>query len=234
MSDMASAEKDLRGRIIADPDAVLDDADVMRALFAAKERALGENIVDLRGLMMERLEERLTRLEGTHRSVIAAAYENVSGTNQVHRAVLKLLEPASFEDFLRIIETDLADIFRVDQIRLVLETREQAPEAHPEFDAVLTVLPEGSIVDILTEGREVGIRDVSLRQVETGSVRLYGEAAHRVRSEALLKLDLGEGRLPGLLALGATDPDQFRTNQGTDFLAFFAEAFERALRRWLS
>ena len=49
----------------------------MRALIAANERAMGGNIVDLRGIAMERLEARLDRLEDTHRSVIAAAYENL-------------------------------------------------------------------------------------------------------------------------------------------------------------
>jgi uncharacterized protein len=73
---------------------ILDDKDVMRALIAANEKALGANIVDLRGLAMERLEARLERLEDTHRSVIAAAYENLAGTNQMHRAILRILEPA--------------------------------------------------------------------------------------------------------------------------------------------
>ncbi len=55
---------------------------------------MGHNVVDLRGIAMERLEERLDRLEDTHRSVIAAAYDNLAGTNSIHRAVLRLLRPA--------------------------------------------------------------------------------------------------------------------------------------------
>ena len=60
----------------------------MRALVAANERALGSNVVDLRGIAMERLEARLDRLEDTHRSVIAAAYENLAGTNQIQRNII--------------------------------------------------------------------------------------------------------------------------------------------------
>ena len=55
-----------------------------------------------------------------------------------------------------------------------------------------------------------------------------------IRSEACLKLDLGEGRLPGLLVLGAEDPHMFHPQQGTDLMTFFAGVFERAMRRWLS
>jgi hypothetical protein len=64
-----------RARVLADPGLVLDDPDVMRALVLTSERAMGGNVVDLRGMAMERLESRLERLEDTHRAVIAAAYE---------------------------------------------------------------------------------------------------------------------------------------------------------------
>ena len=57
---------------------------------------MGGNIVDIRGIAMERLEHRLDRLEDTHRSVIAAAYENLAGTNQIHRAILRMMDPWIF------------------------------------------------------------------------------------------------------------------------------------------
>ena len=63
---------------------------------------------------------------------------------------------------------------------------------------------------------------------------VYGETGFWIRSEACLRLDLGTGRLPGMLVLGAEDPHQFKPNQGTDLLTFFAGVFERAMRRWLS
>ena len=81
-------EPDLRDRILAAPELLLEDSDVMNALVAANERGMGENIVDLRAIAMERLETRLGRLEDTHRSVIAAAYDNLAGTNQVHRQLI--------------------------------------------------------------------------------------------------------------------------------------------------
>ena len=64
-------DQDLRDRILAEPDALLEDRDVMNALIGANERLMGSNIVDLRGIAMERLESRLDRLEDTHRTVIA-------------------------------------------------------------------------------------------------------------------------------------------------------------------
>ena len=67
MTSSARIEGDLREKILTSPDIVLEDADLMRALVAANERAMGANIVDLRGIAMDRLEQRLDRLEETQR-----------------------------------------------------------------------------------------------------------------------------------------------------------------------
>ena len=63
---------------------------------------------------------------------------------------------------------------------------------------------------------------------------MFGDKADYVRSEACLRLNLGDGRLPGMLVFGAEDPHQFTPQQGTDLLTFFAGVFERVMRRWLS
>ena len=67
MSSKPEMNDALREKIIAQPDVILEDQDLMRALIAANERAMGGNIVDLRGIAMDRLEARLARLEDTHR-----------------------------------------------------------------------------------------------------------------------------------------------------------------------
>ena len=235
MSDNAQYQDALRESILARPDVILEDPAVMRALINANERTLGSNVVDLRGIAMERLEARLGRLEDTHRSVIAAAYENLSGTNQVHRAILRMLEPLEFEDFLRVLSGDVADILQVDCARLVLESAEEELEpALSELGSVLILKPEGFIDDYITHSRETTIRKIALRQTRSGDSALYGRDGDWIRSEACLKLELGPGRLPGMYLLGAEDPHQFSPSHGTDLMAFFTGALERAIRRWLA
>ncbi len=232
MSENALAAE-LREKIISDPEVVLEDRDLMRALTAANERAMGANIVDLRGIAMQRLEARLDRLEDTHRSVIAAAYENLSGTNQIHRAVLRLLEPSSFEEFLAVLQGEVAEVLRVDAVRLVLESlHSEADPALKRLGDVLCVAEPGFIQEYMGSGRGPA-RGVVLRQTQGLSRAIYGEAADWIRSEALMRLDFGPGRLPGLLVMGAEDPHQFKPSQGVDLLGFFAGIFERAMRRWL-
>jgi uncharacterized protein len=227
----------LREAILADPGIVLEDMELMRAILKAEGRGLGRKVVDLRGVLVDRLEERLDRLEDTHREVLAAAYDNVSGTAQVHRACLAVLEAEDFAAFLRVLTRDVPRILGVDVIRLGLE----APAAEPGrplgpegLREMVVALPKGGAETYATAGRGGVPRKVVLRGLARASATIYGEAAGRVRSEAALMLDLGPKSLPGILALGAIEAERFDAEQGTDLLDFFAGVFERALRRWLA
>jgi hypothetical protein len=229
---------DLKDRILADPDVILEDHDLMRALLAAERRSQGRNVVDLRGVLVERLEERLDRLEDTHREVIAAAYENVAGMNQIHRACLAVLEPADFAGFLRVLVHDIPMILGVDVIRLGLE----APAVEPgtplgpkgPLHDVVVALPAGGAEAYVTGGRGLAGRKVTLRALGGPASDVYGADGNTIRSEAVVKLDLGADKLAGLLVFGATDPHRFHPDQGTDLLTFFGGVFERSLRRWLA
>ena len=228
----------IREHILGDPGLILEDHELMRALLKADRSAQGRNVVDLRGVLVDRLEERLDRLEDTHREVLAAAYENVAGMNQVHRACLALLEPVDFEGFLKVLTRDVAPILGVEVIRLGLEAPDAAPGATlgpaGAFQDVVVALPAGGVDAYVTQGRGLGARRVTLRQLVKASPDLYGAVAPEIRSEALLRLDLGDGNLRGLLLFGACDNLRFHPDQGTDLLAFFSGVFERSLRPWMA
>jgi uncharacterized protein YigA (DUF484 family) len=235
MTSDAKIDGQVRDTILSRPDVILDDQDVMQALIAANERAMGGNIVDLRSIAMERLEARLDRLEDTHRSVIAAAYENLAGTNQIHRAVLRMLDPVEFEVFLRDLGGEVGDILRVDAVKLVLESEQNDEDpVVRRLGDVLSVAEPGFGEQYILRGGASQPRPVVLRHVQTAEPLIYGPNAEWIRSEAVLKLDFGSASLPGLLVLGSEDPHRFSPQQGTDLLGFFGGVFERAMRRWLS
>ncbi len=237
MTSNPDYEKELREKILSEPDLVLDDQAVIRALISANEKSMGSNIVDLRGVAMNRLEDRLDRLEDTHRSVIAAAYDNLAGTNQVHRAILRLMDGVEFEHFMADLQGDVAEILRIDSIRLVLETRQtdmDAAAALSDVSDVITLVIPGFVEAYLTGGRDTPTRPVTLRTVGPASEQVFGEDAGFIKTEACLKLDFGPGRLPAMLVLGSDDPQHFTPQQGTDLLAFFGGVFERVMRRYLA
>nr|WP_229583125.1 DUF484 family protein [Paracoccus sp. S-4012] len=217
--------------MLASPDLILGDRDLMRALIGARESEVGENVIDIRGRAMQALEERLSRLETAHESVIAAAYDNQSGMQTVHRAVVSLLEPDDFTGFLDNLGTTVAPILRVDTLRLAMESA-QAPEAPGE--GPLAMVEPGTVRRMISAGRRAPRGDdIVLRRASAETAVIHGTAGGAIRSEALLPLDLGGGRYPALLLMGSGDPGRFSPTQGTDLLRFFGQVFRLVLIGWL-
>ena len=133
-----------------------------------------------------------------------------------------MLDPLEFELFLKDLDGEVANILRVDAVRLVLETAQDDNDATiKRLGDVLSVAEPGFVERYLTGGRNLPVRQVTLRQMESGARSVYGDRSDFIRSEACLKLDFGEGRLPGLLVIGAEDPHHFTPQQGTALLSFF-------------
>lgn len=234
MSTNPLADPAIRSSILSAPEILLDDADIMRALAGANEIERGENVIDLRTVAMDRVRARLDRLEETHRTVIAAAYDNVAGTNMIHRAILDLLEAEDVETFLAGLDGAVAAALRVDTARLILES-----DGCDETEALNRMSPGVSLAEpgycalYLGVGAGGAPRAVTLHRMDGGDPRIHGASAHTLRSEACLHVDLGPDRLPGMLVLASAEAAQFAPGQGTDLLAFFAGVFERALLRHL-
>lgn len=236
MTNKSGIDTELRAKVIAKPSVILEDKEVMWALIKASENAMGANIVDIRGIAMDRLESRLDRLENTHRSVIAAAYDNLAGTSQIQRAILRIMDALDFQTFIVDLEGDVREILRVDRIALVFESHEKdASFLKDKFgnNNIIKIVPAGFIGSYLTQGRNMPARDVILREVAERPSEIYDISMAQIQSEAALKLSLGQGRLPGMLLLSSEDRRQFSQQQGTDLLEFFSGFFERAMRRWL-
>ncbi len=235
MSDDAAK---LKGEILRDPALILDDPDLMAALLAKQAETQGRNVVDLRSIAMSRMEERLDKLEQNYQTVVAAAYENVTGTNQVHRAILCLLGVDDFSGFLQALEHDIPNILGVDAIRLCLEddSAKGGEEIGPDgpLKHLVMALPRYGVAAYVNGGVNKHPAQVTTRATNEAKESVYGEAAVDIHSEALLRLDLGEGKLPGMVAFGAQDPNQFSPDQGTDLLSFFGYALERIMRHWVT
>ena len=164
MTDTANKFNEVREEILSNPKAFLEDHEVMRALIAADRQQQPSNVIDLRSIAMDRMEDRLNKLEDTHRTVIAAAYDNVSSMNQIHRAILSVLEPDDFNGFLRYVEHDLAPTLGIEAASLCLETQAvstgQGPSLSKEFGTGVTFMAIGEVEDYITHGRNMNSRPV--------------------------------------------------------------------------
>ena len=192
---------------------------------AAPGRVRGEAVVDLQQFMVERLRKDLTRLRGLQDEMVANSRDNLSTQDRIHKAVLALLTAESFEHLIEIVTTDLAVLLDVDAAGLCVEaTAEKAPRSVEGVQ----VLPAGHVDELLGAGHDVLLRDDA-----DGDKAVFGPAAGLVRSDALIRLTVGHGVPPGLLAFGTRHPGYFNAGQGTELLTFLARVLEHCLRQWL-
>jgi uncharacterized protein YigA (DUF484 family) len=234
---MTEDERDLiRSLIVADPDLVLGDDQVMRRLIG--ERNGERQVVDLRDRLVERLERRLEKMVAHHRTVVAAAYENVAGTQQVHRAVLALIEPPDLPSFLYRLTHEVPRTLGLEEARLCLEADVDAvgpaENLGADGDGRVLALPEGTVADYMALdglGSDGAAEPVVLREAGSEAELIFGES-NPVQSEALMRLDVAGS--PGMLAFGSSDPHKFDPGHGTDLLVFLAAAVERLLVQRLS
>jgi uncharacterized protein YigA (DUF484 family) len=227
---------DFRKRILQDPEALLNDREVMRALISASSNNAPTNVIDLKSAVLKRLEGHVDKIEGQNSNIISAAYKNISTTTKVHSAILEALEPKTFTEFLNFLKTDWANSLGIDVARLCLEapsiSKDDIPQLKTEFGPSVIFLQEGEIDHYITLGQDNDPRSVTLRQIRKGASNIYSNIAPELRSEALMKLDLGQGNSPGLLLLGSINPDQFLPNMGTDLFVFYGSVFEKVMQRW--
>lgn len=222
----------VRALLLADPGLVLDDDQVMQRLVG--EQRGDRQVIDLRDRLVERLEQRLDKMMNQQRNIIAAAYENVAGTNQVHRAVLALLEPSELAAFMNRLTVDVPAMLGLEEARLCLEADVTETGPIDGFGASLhgrvMAMPEG-MVDGYVALDGASPERVTLRPAGAEAELIFGEA-NPVQSEALLKLDIGGAS--AMLAFGSSDPRKFDPGHGTDLLTFLAGVIERLLTQRLA
>jgi hypothetical protein len=213
----------------ANPDFFDRHPDLMVALtppardFGVAEEGAGE-IVDLQRVMLTRLQAEVGRRDQACNELIDAGRSNLQSQARIHNAALALLGARSLDHLIERVATDLPAILDIDASALCLESGDVV---RATADGI-RVLPAGSIDAILGAGKSV-----VLRAGVSGDVRLFGESAGLVRSDALLRLKVREGLPHALLALGSRDAGRFQAGQGTELFAFLAHIMEHAIRAWL-
>jgi uncharacterized protein YigA (DUF484 family) len=229
-------EETVRAELLADPSIILNDQELMDSLLAATDIELGTNVVDLRHVAMNRLSEKLGELEGTHQSVVAAAYQNLLGTKQIHQALIQLLGKKSLEDFVMSLNSELLKTLSVDCIFILLEKPDGSVDSLIPTNyrpSIQTVMP-GFINTYITQGGLTELSKVKLRRATSATNQLFENASIKIESEACVQLNLDENQIIGMITFGSSDANFFEPGQGTDLLKFFASACEKMLERWIT
>ena len=229
-------EETVRAELLADPSIILNDQELMDSLLAATDIKLGSNVVDLRHVAMNRLSDKLGALEGTHQSVVAAAYQNLLGTKQIHEAVIQLLGKKSLEEFVISLKSELLKTLSVDCIYILLEKPDGSVDSllptncGPNIQTVM----QGFVKTYITQGGLTELSKVKLRKATSVTNQLFEDASVKIESEACVQLNLDENQIIGMITFGSSDANFFEPGQGTDLLKFFASSCEKMLERWIT
>lgn len=208
------------------PDFLKDNPEAADLLVPPKPRGQRGQPADFQGYMIDRLKTAKDAISRTTREIIENSRANMNNQQRVHKAVLRLLESATFDDFIQCITMDLAAVLDVDIAVLVVESNgHDIPHIHTTG---IRVIPQGT-VDKWMKGKNVLLQD-NISGIEP----IYGGGAALVRSQILLRVDISMDTPPAILAFGSRDKDMFQEGQATDQILFLARVIERCFRSWLS
>lgn len=212
--------------LLANPDFILDDMDLIASM-SAPRNAVGDNVLDLQSVIIERLQHKVGQLRDIQAELIDAASINALTRDRVLVAVLKLMDAKSFEELIAFITepSGLAAALDLDTVALAVESKADVPGLGVRGLRIL----EANGVDALIGSGE----PYRLSEEINSNPGLYGGSAPHVRSEALVRLTFSNSTPPGILALGSAHPEQFHPSQAADLLEFMGRVVERAVRLWL-
>ncbi len=190
------------------------------------EQKSGKNVADFQSYLIERLKADKTEAVKTAREIVETARHNMNNQTRIHTAVLRLLEAPNFEHFIESLTADLTALLDVDITTLVVESDgDKIPQIATNG---IRIVPEGTL------GNWMDKRSI-MHQSDIGGVEaIYGAGASLVRSQVLIRINIGHHAPPAILAFGSRDPNQFQEGQGTEQISFLAQVIERLFRSWLS
>ncbi len=132
--------------------------------------------------------------------------EHLQRQGRLNTAITALMDAEGVDATLRLIGKEFPNILEHEGVGFFLEAGGWLEVG--EYEG-LRVVPPGYV------GRWLSGRNIVFEEVEgSASPDLYGEAAARVHSQALVRIQIREGLPPGLLALG--HPSSFIMPQACD------------------
>ncbi|MEM9725476.1 MAG: DUF484 family protein [Pseudomonadota bacterium] len=232
----------LREWVMGAPEVILEDPEIMRALLS-REATEARRVVDLRGALIARLEQRLSALQEAHHDVVEAAYDSLSDMAQTHGAVLTLLECSGVGRLAERIRDKLPEVLRVDAARLCLSSGRRGGAARVVPAELLErCAPARSPRPIKSaKGPDrpgpsgagdpaVAAMAMSLRPMTAEDSRAFGPAAKGLGGVAVITLDLGADRGPAALMFAVAEPDQLHVGGLPEVLSFVGAVVERLIR----
>ena len=217
---------DVADYLTENPNFLNDHPELVEVLVPPSERT-GRNVLDMQRFMVERMQRTLGQVKERQGEIVAATRSNLSSLSRIHAAVLAMYEPSTFHQLVEVITTEVAEILEVDVVTICVESVENEPGKLASTSGVIVVEP-GTVDDLIGRGQDATLRD----ELESENI-VFGGASTLVKSDALVRLTVGQQVPPALLAMGSRNDDRFTPSQGTELLVFLGLAMSHRMREWL-
>ncbi|MGE0665925.1 MAG: DUF484 family protein [Sphingomonadales bacterium] len=181
-------------------------------------------VVDFQRHLIDRLRGALSQRTADRDALVETSRGNLASQHQVHDATLGLVRAASFDELAWFISRELHDHLHVDVTVLCLDHRSVWPERKAESVPLLPAM--------LIESQFAPGQTVSLGPAREESEEFFGPATSLIRSQAMVKLELG-AHLSGLLAMGDRDPATFEPGHATQLVRYLGDVLSLRLQQLL-
>ncbi|MGD2082407.1 MAG: DUF484 family protein [Chromatiales bacterium] len=169
------------------------------------------------------LREENERLSAQLQELLEVARDNDGLTDRLHRLTLSLIDAATFEEVVDVLEDELHDQFRADAVELRLFSAVELEQQLASEQDRGRPAEAAKFREFLDRGRPV------CGQLGSDQLAfLFGPLADDIGSAALIPIR-GEG-IVGVLAIGSRDEARFHAGKGTHFLARLGEIVSRTLQ----
>ena len=185
----------------------------------------GKGVADFQHYMVQRLKADRDEVIESAREIVENSRANMNSQTRIHRAILLMLEAQNFEGFVSTLTLDFPSLLDIDIVSLIVETDGGVvPQIHMQG---VRAVPPGTIHLLMKD------KPIILEAHINGLDEIYGGGAGLVKSQALLKLHLGEESPAAMIAFGSRDAAAFESTQGTELIAFLGCVTERLFQAWL-
>ncbi len=183
----------------------------------------GQKVVDFQRHLIDRLRREVTVRRSDNSELVDTSRSNLTSQQRVHEAALAISQPSTLADLAWMVANELPDQLDVDVCVLCIDHRAAWPQR--QMRSALLLPP------MLLASQFPPDATVTLGETGAAAEEIFGPMAAKVKSQALVRLDLGGNELVGVLALGDMKPDTFEPEHGTQLLRFLGDMLAIRLKQ---
>ena len=145
------------------------------------EQNYGDGVIDMQVFILKRIQNELEKYKAREKRLLKAAESNNEVLGRFIKAINMLVGANSIEEVCQIITLKLPHLFSIELATICIEDKNYAP--FQQLNVQITLVEKGSFSSILDHKTQI-----SLRSNIKGNKLVFGSAAQKIRSEALLPL----------------------------------------------